>query len=316
MAASSEAAPRPPANASSEAALPQARPPARAAARRGPPLPFWLLVPSLLLIFSVVLYPAIVGFNYSVSSGTLLKPGEFVGLANYLSVLGSTEFLHALRFSLLFAVANVAGCYVLGLLLALLMNADIPMRGVFRVIILVPWIVPSVVSVVSWRWMLANETALVNQILGLVGIDPVLFLSDGFWAGVSVTIIKIWRSLPFMMLSLLAALQGIDRSLYEAAALDGASRWQAFWEVTLPQLKNVSIVLCLLMTIWTVNDFDTPYLLTEGGPDAATENLVLLAYRYTFGRMELGPGAAISFITLALLMVFIVAMLKRRGQES
>lgn len=273
------------------------------------------MVPSLFLIVSVVLYPAVVGFGYSLQSGTLLKPGEFVGLENYLGVLSSTDFLHALRFSLVFALANVTGCYMLGLLLAMLLNAEIPMRGMFRVLILIPWIVPSVVSVVSWRWMLANETALVNQIITFFGADPVLFLSDGFWAGVSVTIIKIWRSLPFMMLSLLAALQGIDKSLYEAAALDGASRWQAFWEVTLPQLKNVSIVLCLLMTIWTVNDFDTPYLLTEGGPNGATENLVLLAYRYTFGRMEVGAGAAVSYITLALLMVFIVAMLRRQRKE-
>jgi multiple sugar transport system permease protein len=97
-----------------------------------------------------------------------------------------------------------------------------------------------------------------------------------------------------MMMSLLAAIQGIDRTLYEAADLDGASRWQAFRFVTLPQLKNISIVLCILMTIWTVNDFETPWLLTEGGPSNSTENLVLKAYKYTFVRNRLGTGAAMS----------------------
>ncbi len=145
--------------------------------------------------------------------------------------------------------------------------------------------------------------------------DPVYFLSDSRWAVVSVIVIKIWRSFPFMMLSLLAALQGIDQSLYEAAEMDGASRRQAFLYVTLPQLKDISIVLCLLMTIWTVNDFDTPWLLTQGGPANATENLILLAYRYTFGRNNVGLGSATSFITLLLLMVLVVILLRRRRES-
>ena len=112
-------------------------------------------------------------------------------------------------------------------------------------------------------------------------------MPDG-WAQVVVIAVKIWRSFPFMMLSLLAALQGIDRALYEAAAIDGASRWQNFLHITLPQLRNVSIVLCILMTIWTINDFETPFLITGGGPSNATENLILLAYRYTFARNQVG----------------------------
>jgi multiple sugar transport system permease protein len=127
--------------------------------------------------------------------------------------------------------------------------------------------------------------------------------------------IKIWRSFPFMMLSLLAALQAIDRSLYEAAALDGASPWNQFRYVTMPQLQNISIVLCLLMTIWTVNDFDTPWLLTQGGPANATENLVLLAYRYTFGRNNVGLGSAVSFVTLVILMLLVVIMLRRQRER-
>lgn len=130
----------------------------------------------------------------------------------------------------------------------------------------------------------------------------------------SVIIIKIWRSFPFMMLSLLAGLQSIDRTLYEAAELDGAGPWQTFWFVTLPQLKNISIVLWILMTIWTVNDFDTPWLLTQGGPSNATENLVVIAYKYTFARNDVGLGAAISFVTLLLLMVLAVILLRKQRE--
>ena len=113
-----------------------------------------------------------------------------------------------------------------------------------------------------------------------------------------------------MMLSLLAALQSIDQTLYEAAAIDGATGWQKFRFITLPQLRNVSIVLCLMMMIWTVNDFDTPWLLGQGGPANATQNLVILAYRYTFERNNVGMGSATSFVTLFGLMILVAIVLR------
>jgi ABC-type sugar transport system permease subunit len=283
--------------------------------RSGNALPFMLLAPSAVLMIVVIAYPMITGFYYSFTDGSLLKPGDFVGLSNYVDLLGSTDFHRAALFSLVFALFNVAGCYVLGLSLALLMNQDMPGRAFFRIALLLPWIVPSIVSIVSWRWLMADQNALFNQIIRAFGGSPVFFLSDQAWAIAMVIVIKIWRSFPFMMLSLLAALQGIDRNLYEAAVLDGANKWQLFWYVTLPQLKNISIVLCLLMTIWTVNDFDTPWLLTQGGPANATENFVLLAFRYTFGRNDVGLGSAVSFVTLIVLMVLVVFMLRRQREN-
>jgi len=284
--------------------------------RSGNALPFLLLAPSVFIIAVVIAYPMITGLYYSFTDGSLLQAGDFVGLSNYLDLFLSADFHGAALFSLVFALCNVAGCYALGLGLALLMNQDVPGRAFFRVALLLPWIVPSIVSVVSWRWLMADQFALFNQVITRFGGSPVFFLSDQAWATAMVIAIKIWRSFPFMMLSLLAALQGIDRNLYEAAVLDGASKWQCFWHVTLPQLKNISIVLCLLMTIWTVNDFDTPWLLTQGGPANATENFVLLAYRYTFGRNDVGLGSAVSFVTLIILMVLVVFMLRRQREQQ
>lgn len=277
--------------------------------------PTILLTPSILLLLIVIAYPMVQGLFFSFTDGSLMKAGNFVGIDNYLKLLNSPAFYRSLRFSAIFAVCNIAGCYLLGLGLALLLQKDMPGRGIFRVLLLLPWIVPSLVSIVSWRWMVADDSALFNQIIKLFGGSPIYFLSDSNWAVTIVILIKIWRSFPFMMLSLLAALQSIDRSLYEAAAIDGATRWQSFWNVTLPQIKNISIVLCLLMTIWTVNDFDTPWLLAQGGPANATENLVVLAYRYTFARNDVGMGAATSFITLFVLMalVFFLLRLQRRS---
>nr|WP_246803541.1 sugar ABC transporter permease [Rhizobium leguminosarum] len=271
-------------------------------------------MPSVVVIGVVILIPFFEALQYSFTNSSLLEAGTFVGFDNYTKLLSSKDFWNAFRFSVIFALANVVGCYILGLGLALLMNMEMPFRGFFRVALLLPWIIPSVVSIVSWRWMVADHNAVFNQIIQLFGGRPIFFLSNNDWAQFTVVLIKIWRSFPFMMLSLLAALQGIDRSLYEAAALDGATKWKAFWHVTLPQIRDVSIVLCLLMTIWSVNDFDTPFLLTQGGPANSTENFVLLAYKYTFARNDLGTGAAISFVTLIILMVFIVIMLRRQRE--
>jgi ABC-type sugar transport system permease subunit len=274
-----------------------------------------LLLPSLILMIVVIGYPMIQGFWYSFTNGSLLKAGKFVGLRNYGKLLTDPSFWHALRFSLYFAVANIVGCYSLGLGLALLLQKDFPGRGLFRVLLLLPWIVPSLVAIVSWRWMINDDKALFNQIIVFFGGDPVYFLSSSNWTIAMVIVIKIWRSFPFMLLSLLAALQTIDRTLYEAADIDGATKWQSFRHVTMPAISGISVVLCLLMTVWTVNDFDTPWLLAQGGPANATENLVVLAYRYTFARNDVGMGAAVSFVTLAILMVIFTVVLRLQREK-
>lgn len=285
--------------------------------RRNPyMLPLMFLLPSLTLILFIYVYPLITGVMYSLQDGTLIKPGQFVGIQNYLKVFQSPDFVSALRFSLLFAIFSVSGSYVIGLGFALLLNQDVPGRGFFRVALLLPWIIPSIVSIVSWRWMIADQFGLVNRMLGLVHIGPIFFLSSENWAIFSVIMVKVWRSFPFMMLSILAALQAISVELYEAAAIDGANRWQSFRYITMPHLKNLSIVLWILMTIWSVNDFDTPWLLTQGGPSRATENLIVLAYRTTFGSNDVGIGSAIAFVTMIILMVLAFVMLRRQSEAA
>ncbi len=278
--------------------------------------PFLLLLPSALLITLINIYPFATGFYYSLQSGTLLQSGDFVGLANFVQLFRMAEFRNALWFSALFALFSVAGSWLIGLLLALLLNEEIPARGFFRVALLLPWIIPSIVSIVSWRWMISDQSGLVNVMLQALGIQPIFFLSTGRWAIFSVIMVKIWRSFPFMMLSLLAALQTINRESYEAAAIDGAGRWQAFRYITLPHLLPISFVLWILMTIWSVNDFETPWLLTQGGPSNATENLSVLAYRYTFLLNNVGIGAAIAFFTMLILAIFAFVLLRRQRETA
>ncbi|MCZ8515486.1 sugar ABC transporter permease [Paenibacillus filicis] len=279
-------------------------------------LPIYYLLPSLLLIVLINFYPFLSGLFYSLSDGSLVKQGSFVGLANYVRLFGMPDFGHSLVFSAIFAFFSVIGSYVIGLGLAVLLNKDFPGRGFFRVALLVPWIVPSIVSIISWRWMLGAQEGLVNTFLVWLGLEPVLFLANEKWAIFTVCLIKIWRSFPFMMVSCLAGLQSIDSALYESAAIDGAGRWKSFVYITLPQLKSISIVCWILMTIWSFNDFDTIWLLTQGGPANATENLIILAYKYTFTKNDVGTGSAMAIIALIILMMLATLFLKNQNKEQ
>jgi len=284
--------------------------------RRFDSLPYALLTPSIILIILINLYPFFTAIYYSLANGTMLSGGHFVGLSNYFRLFQQTDFWNSLWFSFIFALFSVFGSYLIGLVFALILNQDIPGRGFFRVALLVPWIIPSIVSIVSWRWMIGDKTGLVNVAIMALGFEPVYFLSTERLAMFSVIVVKIWRSFPFMMLSLLAALQTIDRGLYEAAQIDGAGRRQSFIYVTMPHLFNLSVVLWILMTIWTVNDFETPFLLTGGGPSNATENLIVLAYRYTFKRNDVGMGTATAFVTLTILLVLALLLLRRQRETT
>lgn len=289
--------------------------PSRRSWRRIDLLPFLLLFPSVLLIVLIELYPFLTGLLYSFQNGSLLAPGTFIGLQNYLATFSDPEFLYALGFSAIFAIFSVAGSYLLGLGLALLLIQNFPFRGLFRVLLIIPWILSSIVTIVSWRWLIQDQHGTVNVVLSWFHLGPIFFLSDTRWAIVSVIVIKIWRSFPFMMISLIAALQTIDGSLYEAVRIDGANRWAAFRSVTFPGIQNISIVLWILMTIWSVNDFETPWLLTQGGPSNATESLMILAYKDTFARNSVGAGSAVAFISLIILMILAIVMMRFRNRE-
>lgn len=279
-------------------------------------LPYVMLLPSILIIGVIILYPFVTGVVYSLREGSLIRLEGFVGLQNYIDLLSMSDFHHALEFSAIFAIIAVVASYTIGLGLALLLNIEMPGRGFFRVALLLPWIIPSIVSVASWRWMIADQNGIVNQVLDVFGVGPIYFLSSEGWAMFSVILIKVWRSFPFMMVSCLAALQSIDQSIYEAAKIDGASRWQTFRDITFPQIKGISVVMWILMTIWSVNDFETPWLLTQGGPSNATENLIVLAYKYTFTRSDVGIGSAIAVVSMVILMTLALLMLRRQEAEE
>src|SRR6266849_1574756 len=162
-------------------------------------LPYLLLGPSILLIILIDLYPFLTAVVYSLQNGSLLAPGTFVGLQNYLSTFTDPEFQYSVFFSAIFAAFSVVGSYLLGLGLALLLIQNFPLRGLFRVLLIIPWILSSIVTIVSWRWMIQDQHGTINVLLSWFHLGTIFFLSSTKWAVVSVIVIKIWRSFPFIL---------------------------------------------------------------------------------------------------------------------
>jgi multiple sugar transport system permease protein len=269
------------------------------------------LVPAALLVFSVNLYPLLTGIVLSLQSGTLLQPAGFVGLDNFRDLAAMDVFWSTLRFTAVFTVMSVAGSYVLGLGLGLWIY-HLPRRGqaLALIALVLPWVIPSIVSVIAWSWTVTSDRGLLNQTLGAFGFGPVYFLASPELAGVAVITLKIWRTFPFLLITLLAARRLISPELYDAAAIDGAGRWTLFRHITIPQLSRVSLIGLLFVTIWSFNDFETIFLLTRGGPSDQTQNLLTLAYKETFAVGSPGLGAAIGVASLGVLLVLAFLLLR------
>ena len=289
-------------------------PPARPArARRGSQAQLvrrtmlFLVVPSIVLVLLINAYPFVYAANQSLHNGTLISAGNFVGFGNYRATLSSGTFWTAAEFTLLFTVVGVFGSWAVGLGLALLLRSRLPGRGVFKVLLLLPWIVPTVVSATSWNYLVATPQSPIVELSGALGFGHPLFLANAGLAKLTVCVFKVWISFPFMMLMTSAALASVDHSVYEAARMDGASGRQQFTNITLPIIARSTYISWILMTIFCVNDFPTIYLLTGGGPVNATTSLVVLAYQQVFKNYQVGSGVSIAFImTLTLIVVSVV----------
>lgn len=266
-----------------------------------------LIIPSVVLLVLINAYPFAVAAYQSVHDGSLIVEGAYVGLENYALILTSEAFWSAARFTLIFTIIGVFGSWALGLAFALLLRTRVPGNRLFKVLLLLPWVVPVVVSATAWNWLVATPQSPIPAMLRVFGIENVLFLADPTLAVITVCVFKVWISFPFMMMMASAALAAVDPTVYEASQMDGASRWQQFRMITLPLIARSTYISWILMTIFAVNDFPTIYLLTGGGPVDATTSLTVLAYRTVFQNFQTGPGVAIAFLmTLALVVVSVV----------
>jgi multiple sugar transport system permease protein len=255
------------------------------------------------------------GVLTSLYSGQQLAPlrGAFAGLANYARLIGDPNFWLSLQVTLVYTVACVGVTLIIALGVALLINTDFHGRRIARALIMLPWATPTVAAVLIWSWMFNYEYGVLNAGLRALGISRsgVSWLFSPHVALIAVLMVTIWKIFPFSAVVLLTALQAVDRNLYEAAALDGASRVGLFRYVTLPGIRPTLALLVLLVTIWSFQRFTIIWLLTQGGPIGSTQTIVIMVYNNAFRYIDTGYGAAIGVVGLIMslfvaLMYFVV----------
>lgn len=280
---------------------------------------WFFLAPALLFLACVILLPLAHAFWTSFHRIRGLN-ATFVGFANYARVLGDEAFWHALQVSLVFVSVSVAAHMVLGLGLALALDRVRVARTALRILFLTPWMVAAAVGATIWLWLLEPQFGVVNYILLSAGLisAPVAWLGQPGTALAAVTAVEIWRGVPFVMLLMLAGLQTIPAEQYEAAEIDGASTWQLFRFVTLPNLKYLIVVASTLDIINVVRHYDIIGVMTAGGPAGGTEVLPALLYNTAFRANRFGEAAAIGVLLLAMVLVFATLYLRatRIGREE
>ncbi len=280
--------------------------------RRETLLPYLLMAPALVLLMGMV-YPFGLGLYYSFTNYWLQYPNRFrfVWFDNYVGLMRQPLFIRALEFTLGFTLVAVVVQVGLGLAVALLLHARIPGRSVMRALMLMPLMIPPVITALMWKIMMASTQAgILNYVLSFLGVNPINWFGSPHGAVVSIMIIDTWGNLPFVALILLGALQALPTEPYEAAVVDGASPIAILRYLTLPLLTPFILLAVTFRTMDSLRIFDVIYATTMGGPDDATTNLQIMAYQYSFQWYQMGKGAA-QVIILLLLVVMTSYMLLR-----
>jgi multiple sugar transport system permease protein len=290
---------------------------ARRPRRRGSPLEREhvlagvLLAPTLVILTLFIAYPFVLGIWLSVSDKVVGRPGNFIGLENFRVNLGDAIFLRAFQNTFIYTFIATFFKLVLGMVAALLLNHHFRFKRIVRASMLLPWIVPTVLSTLAWQWMFDATFSVFNWMLMNVGVisTRILWLGDGTLAMGCLILVNVWRGMPFFAITLLAGLQTINPDLHEAAEIDGANAWHRFWSVTLPLIKPILLVVVLFSMIATFADFQLIYVLTRGGPYSSTHVFGTYAYEIAMRAAKLGQGASISLFLFPFLLVVIVLQL-------
>jgi multiple sugar transport system permease protein len=278
-----------------------------------------LIAPTVMIFCAVIVYPLVSAIYLSLFSiYTPTLKGNFVGFGNYKTLAGSPEFWRSLLNTLIWTVCTLTLQIVLGVAVALMLHQQMWFRAMARSLILFPYFVSTVVAVLVWRWLFNDLYGVMNHVLLIAGIikAPVDWLGSMPNAMVSVILVGAWKYFPFVVIAVLARLQTIPEPLYEAAKIDGAGPIARFFDVTLPQLRDVLLVVILLRAIWDFKEFDLIYLLTGGGPIIGTQTLPLMVYKDAFGLNDMGRASAVAVSMMLAMLVFMLIYLRVAGDRE
>jgi multiple sugar transport system permease protein len=268
------------------------------------------LAPVVLYLVAFYAYPLYRNLDLSLRHYTVRSfvqgGAPFSGLDNYRTAVSDPTFGPALLHTVLFTLVSLVFQFSIGMALAVFFRQNFKLSATLRALFLVPWLLPLIVSASTWSWMLNSDSGIVNSALGVLGIDPVNWLTSPHWALTSVIIANIWIGIPFNLVVLYSGLQAIPTDIYEAAAIDGASGWTTFWRVTFPLLRPVSAITVLLGLVYTLKVFDIIWIMTRGGPTDASTTFATWSYRFSFGNLlpQFGPGAAVGNLLIVMALIF------------
>ena len=268
-------------------------------------LAYALIAPAAIYILAIVAWPLVETIRLSFTNSSLAGE-DYIGLENYEKMLGSKKFNKIVIRTFIWMFLSVSLKLIVGLIGAVLLNAKLPGRGMFRVLIMPPWVVPIAIGMLGWLWLYNGYFGIIAGVGMKTGIldGPFGFLAYKQSAFISTIIADVWVGTPMVTIFFLAAMQGVPKDLYEAAYCDGASRWLRFFKITLPQITPVIITMALLSAIWTFNSFEIIWILTEGGPRGATTTLIIDTYKMALGNYKFGKGAARAVVVMILLTIF------------
>lgn len=285
-------------------------------------LGFWFMLPAMGFLILFLAYPLGLGVWLSFTDTKIGQPGEFIDIGNYQWLWDDDVFWLSVFNTILYTVVASAIKFAVGLYLALLLNENLPFKAMLRALVLIPFIVPTVLSAIAFWWIFDAQFSIISWSLKHLGLitHNINFLGDTTWARICVIFANIWRGVPFVAITLLAGLQTVQPSLYEAATLDGASSWQRFRYITYPLLTPIIAVVMTFSVLFTFTDFQLIWAMTRGGPVNATQLMATLSYQRAIIGGQLGEGAAISTamipFLLAAIMISWFGLQRRKWQQG
>lgn len=267
-------------------------------------------LPSFILIFTVMLFPVGYAIIYSFTDFRLGKSAKFIGLENYISIFQDSEFLSALGFTLILTLVAVLSQFVIGMILALLLDNIHHFKKPISIMIYIPYFITAAAMGVIFRWMFMSNWGIIDQICRMIGISTPGWLDSPFWSRVVIILGEVFQNTPFSVIILYAGLQSMPLDQIEAAKIDGANNWQLFTKIKLPNLRQLIIIIFMMRTMEAFRLFDRVNVTTGGGPGISTETLAIYNYTTTFTKLRVGRGCAIGVITLIILAVIINVIMK------
>ncbi len=278
--------------------------------------PYWYILPTIILFIFILAIPIFDLIKYSLGDSNIIQGYKGWNSFKNFKYLLNPKFLNSIKITILYVIFGVLGVVVCGTVVSLVLDKPIKGRAIFRSIVIIPWVIPQAFAAAMWGWVVNPQFGFLNQLLNTTGIiqNNISFLSKPEMALATVIVVRVWQGTPFMIISLLAALQTIPEDIHEAASIDGVNGLQRFCYITLPYIRSVLTTTTLIIAAWTMQIFDTVYIMTGGGPARGTQLVAIEIYTKAFQQDDLGTASAIALLVLVVILILSIVNMRKKGE--